>query len=166
MSNEIDRLNKTRKRILFLLLAGTAMAFILFMTLRIPTSFFRMRAGLIWDLARSTWFLTIAVSLICYLAYRIRLWRKNIPLASVNDERIKVSWLRAYRLSFMILFILTIFWKWEESGFYPDRWRILPIFPLIILPSALISVVASFLWYSRESGESGKDEDHSDEILR
>lgn len=159
MKNKIEMLNRIRKNTLLVILVGAVISFALFMFPSFNTLFHFTR-GVTWGGAMIIFYISISLLFFSFLVFISRYWfyrnklKKDLSLpVAVNDERIKLCWLRAYRFSFFIVVFLAIFWKWEESGFYPELWRTkmpLPYPPLLIIYGAGISLVASFLWYSRD----------------
>lgn len=161
MDSKIEKMNRMRRNILFGVLIGTVLAFCLFMYSPV-NSIFRITNRFIWseskrffDVALVLWLFTILIFITRYLLYKMKLKKDPALLTAVNDERVKLSWLRAYRLAFIVVVSITIFWKWYETGLYPDAWRLLPDPPWIIVFGAIISFVGSFLFYNR--GEKGEE---------
>ena len=86
--------------------------------------------------------------------YRHNLKRDPVLRSAVNDERIKLNWLKAYRLGFFVICGIAVVWKWSESSFsYEQMFRRLrlPDGPWLIFFGALISLLGAFLAYDRES---------------
>lgn len=98
--------------------------------------------------------LTFLLFVARYWLYKKRLKKDPSLHAAVNDERIRLNWLRAYRFAFLIVIGVTIFWKWYETSFFPEslKWKMfVPDVPWLIVFSAIISLVGSFLYYNREA---------------
>ena len=157
MEHKIEKINKMRKIILHGVLIGTSISFGLFMyptinsTFRISRRFSWTRIHVFFRNATDLWFLTLIVFMVGYWIYRGLLIRNESLRAAVNDERVKSSWLKAYRIAFIVVVCVTIFWKWYETGLFPDQWRLLPDPPWLIVYGAVISLVAAFLIYNREA---------------
>jgi len=161
MKTKIEMLNRMRKNTLLVILVGAVISFALFMFPSFNT-LFHFTHGITWASggAMIIFYISKSLLLFSFLVFISRYWlyrnelKKDLSLpVAVNDERIKLCWLRAFRFSFFIVVFLAIFWKWEESGFYPELWRTkmpLPYPPWLIIYGAFISLVASFLWYSRD----------------
>lgn len=157
MDSKIEKMNKMRKNILLGILIGTVIAFGLFMYPFI-NSIFDATHRVLWPgsfpfakVALVLWYLTILTFLARYLLYKKKL-RMDISLrAAVNDERVKLNWLRAYRFAFIVVVSIILFWKWYETGFYPSYLRPGPSPPWLIFFGAIISLVGAFLWYNREA---------------
>jgi hypothetical protein len=149
---KIEKMNKMRRNILIGVLTGTIIAFGLFM---LPTFFSKFRFQLVvFKRALLLWLLTLLIFGVRYLIYRKKLMKAPSLRNAVNDERVKLNWLRAYRFAFLIVIVITIFWKWYETSFFPEilRWMmLLPHGPWLIVFSAVISLVGSFLYYNREA---------------
>ncbi len=161
MDSKIEKMNRMRKNILWGVLIGTVLAFGLFMFPFINSIFhstrmvFNPRSIRVVEAALVLWLLTILLFLIRYFLYKKGL-QKDLSLRSaVNDERVKLNWLRAFRFAFFVVLGITIFWKWYETSLYPEAWMkkgILPHPPWLIVFGAVISLVGAFLWYNREAG--------------
>ncbi|MBN1273937.1 MAG: hypothetical protein JXB26_16860 [Candidatus Aminicenantes bacterium] len=160
MEDKIEKMNRVRRNIFLFVLTGTGISFILFLFPR----FFHLyvNRGFNWTqknyiypkLGLYFWLLVIIISIIWYWLYRYKLKKNSYLVVAVNDERIKLAWLKAYRFAFFVVVGLAIYWKWEESGFFPQAWRWknpLPWAPWLITFGAVISLTASFLYHSREA---------------
>jgi len=149
---KIEKMNKMRRNILIGVLIGTVIAFGLLM---LPTFFSKYRFQLfVLKSALLLWLLTLLIFGVRYLIYRKKLMKVPSLQTAVNDERVKLNWLRAYRFAFLIVIVITIFWKWYETSFFPEilRWKmILPHGPWLIVFGAVICLVWSFLYYNRET---------------
>jgi hypothetical protein len=149
---KIEKMNKMRRNILLCVLIGTVITFGWFM---LPTfKFIGIRYRNAETGLKGTmilWLLTLLIFGVRYLIYRKRLMKVPSLRTAVNDERIKLNWLRAYRFAFLIVIVITIYWKWYESGYFPVRGMILPHPPWFIVFGAVISLVGSFLYYNREA---------------
>jgi hypothetical protein len=155
MDSKIEKMNRMRRNILFGVLIGTVLAFCLFMYFPV-NSIFRITHRFTWletkrffDVALIFWLFTILIFITRYVLYKMKLIKDPALLKAVNDERVKLNWLRASRLAFIVVVSIAIFWKWYETGLYPDAWRLLPDPPWIIVFGAIISLVGSFLFYNR-----------------
>ena len=144
-------MNKMRRNILIGVLIGTVIAFGLLM---LPTFFSKYRFQLfVFKRALLLWLLTLIIFGVRYLIYRKKLMKAPSLRTAVNDERVKLNWLRAYRFALLIVVGITIFWKWYETSFFPEilRWKMmLPHGPWLIVFGAVISLIGSFLYYNRE----------------
>ncbi|MBL7129761.1 MAG: hypothetical protein ISS16_12380 [Ignavibacteria bacterium] len=151
MEYKIEKMNKMRRNILIGVLIGTVIAFGLLM---LPTFFSKYRFQLfVFKRALLLWLLTLIIFGVRYLIYRKKLMKAPSLRTAVNDERVKLNWLRAYRFALLIVVGITIFWKWYETSFFPEilRWKMmLPHGPWLIVFGAVISLIGSFLYYNRE----------------
>lgn len=154
MEFKIEKMNRMRKNILFCVLIGTVIALVWFM---LPTFFVKYRfannkASLIG--AGITASLTFLLFVTRYWLYKRKLKRDPSLRAAVNDERIRLNWLRAYRFAFLVVIGVTIFWKLRETSFLLESlaWKMfVPHGPWLIVFGAIISLVGSFLFYNREA---------------
>lgn len=160
MGHRIEKMNRMRRNILFGVLIGTVLALGLFMYPFI-NSIFRFTHRFTWsgskrffEVGLILWLLTILIFITRYMLYKMKL-KKDLSLRiAVNDERVKLNWLRAYRFGFFIVVSITIFWKLYESSLWPEIGRRigpLPHGPWLIVSGAVISLVGSFLYYNREA---------------
>lgn len=153
MECKIEKMNKMRRNILLGVLIGTVITFTWFM---LPTyKFITIRYRNVETALKGTmilWLLTLLIFGVRYLIYRKKLMKVPSLRTAVNDERVKLNWLRAYRFAFLIVIVITIFWKWYETGYFPDKWRRgFPHPPWLIVFGAVIFLVGSFLYYNREA---------------
>lgn len=152
MEHKIEKMNKMRRNILLGVLIGTVITFGWFMLPSYKFIAIRYRnAETGFKGAMILWLLTLLIFGIRYLIYRKKLMKVSSLRTAVNDERVKLNWLRAYRLAFLIVIVITIYWKWYETGYFPVKGMILPHPPWFIVFGAVISLVGSFLYYNREA---------------
>ena len=154
MEFKIEKMNRMRKNILLSVLIGTVIALVWFM---LPTFFVKYRLAntkAILIGAGVTASLTFLLFVTRYWLYKRQLKKDPSLRAAVNDERVRLNWLRAYRFAFLIIIGITIFWKWYETSFFPESlmWKVsVPHGPWLIVFGAIISLVGSFLFYNREA---------------
>lgn len=157
MAGEIEKMNRMRKNILRSALIGSIIAFGLFMY---PT-FFSIFANATYrwsnryfEGALVLWLCVLLIFITRYLLYKKKLRKDPSLQAGVNDERIKLNWLRAYRFAFYMLIIITVVWKIIEITFVNPLLKmrlVLPHIPWLILFGSVISLVGAFLYYNREA---------------
>lgn len=160
MDSKIEKMNRMRKNILLGVLIGTVLAFGLFLypsinrIFHFTRRFWRPGSFPFYKVALGLWAFALLIFIARYLLYKKKL-KKDLSLrTAVNDERVKLNWLRAYRFAFFLVFGITIFWKWYETSLYPHNWAYkvpLPAPPWLIIWGSVISLVASFLYYNREA---------------
>ncbi len=172
MASEIEKMNNMRRNIVRGLLIGSVIAFGVsiypwFFSLFISNKYqlplpFLLDSG--WDDrylvgAFILWFLTFLVFMTRCWLYKKKLRKDPSLRAAVNDERVRLNWLKAHRFAFFTATGITIVWKYFESFFpYPDdvlTYEALlgphvPNGPFLILYVAVISFIGSFLYYNRE----------------
>jgi hypothetical protein len=166
MANEIEKMNKMRKNILRGVLIGSVLAFGVFIYPSIFSLFIGYKyqlpypflLGSRWDdrylvSAFILWFLTLLIFMTRYWLYKKKLRKDPSLRTGVNDERVKLNWLKAHRFAFFAATGITIIWKWGPIFFSYDilmgKYH-LPNGPFLILYVALISFIGSFLYYNRE----------------
>lgn len=155
MASQIEKMARMRRNILLGVIIGTIMTFVWFILpiFKFVDSRFRnvdtsIKGALI------VWFLTLMFFCIRYLLYKKKLRKDPSLCSAINDERVKLNWLRAYRFAFYIIVSLSIVWKvYEISQVREILFGIiyLPHLPWLILFAAIISLVGSFLYYNREA---------------
>jgi hypothetical protein len=159
--NQIERMNRFRKNLLKGILwgsgiwAGLLVFWIVFVINRMikPGPFARI-AGFIPG--------AVGVSALIVLFFLLKYWRYKWTLrkdpalrSAVDDERVSLSWLKAYRWAFFAVVALHVLFLLNGSFFQVAFKRpgfFLPAFaeyPLTLLVSVL-ACVGSFLYYSRE----------------
>ncbi len=165
MVSEIEKMNNMRRNIVRGLLIGSVIAFGVFIYPSILSlfisnkyqwpyhvlgyrSFYHYLEG-----AFILWFLTLLVFMTRYWLYKKKL-KKDLSLRSaVNDERVRLNWLKAHRFAFFAATGMTIVWKWGPIFFSYDilmgKYH-LPNGPFLVLYVAVISFIGSFLYYNRE----------------
>jgi len=161
MKSKIENMNKMRRIILKGMIAGwTTLGIYLFhrtllSVLRLTS---RKLSGLINDIRpflEAIWILGIAVLaiyIVIYFIYKLRLLNDSSVRSAVNDERVKLNWLRSYRNAFFTLLGITIFWKWYETGLGTNflHWKIRLVNPSwIIWFASILVLLLSFLHFDR-----------------
>lgn len=159
--NQIEKMNRFRKNLLkgILWAAGiwTALlvVWILFVINRAATgAAFALLARLI-PAAVLLSALIVLVFLLRYWRYKWTLRRDPALRAAIDDERVSLSWLKAYRFAFFTLVVFHVLFLLNGSFFQAVFRRPglrLPGFaqyPLTLLV-AVLSCLGSFLIYSRE----------------
>jgi uncharacterized membrane protein len=83
----------------------------------------------------------------------MKIMKDPLVRTAVNDERIRLNWLKAFRFAFYALIGITMFWHWWETSLVPEvlQNKILIVHgPLLIWFGSIFALVSSFLYYSRE----------------
>lgn len=155
MANIIEKMNRMRRNVLIGLLIGTVITFVLFMLPNLNLYKFSYRgAEKVTEGALTVWLLTLLIFGTIYWLYKKKLRNDPSLRAAVNDERIRLNRLKAYRFAFFSSVIITIIWKLCETYYAPkllsQKMR-LPDGPWLILFVAVISMVRSFLYYNKEA---------------
>jgi uncharacterized membrane protein len=154
MEFKIEKMNRMRRNILLGVLLGTVITFGYSI---LPGLFVRLRFRLTEvRVVLLLYCLTLLVFGVRYLLFKKKLHKNHFLRDAVNDERVKLNWLRAYRFAFLIMIIITIFWKLYETSIYPEIWRtkiVLPHGPWLIWFGSVSALVGSFLYYNREVKE-------------
>lgn len=160
--NQIEKLSRMRRGILWIVLAGTGVAAIL---LLFPIAV-RSARYLWWPAGRNAfpvyywafaiWLLTLFVFVVLYLLYKRKLRQDPALRVAIDDERVRTDRLKAYRFAFLTTVVIAIILKAAETVFAPALIR--GSFPLpdktwFLLTGAVLSLVGSFLHYDREAGD-------------
>jgi drug/metabolite transporter (DMT)-like permease len=156
MAGKIERMNRMRKNILFIVFFGSLVAFSAFMYPSIYRFFhFRERPQFdnsLFLYAIILWLTTIAFFTVRYLLYKNTLRKDPSLRKAVNDERVKLNWLKAYRFAFFAVLIfqgLLLVIQFVEAFFGPMYLLLPQIYLTIFL--AILSFVGAFLYYNREA---------------
>jgi hypothetical protein len=156
MTSKIERMNNMRRNIVRGALIGSIIAFCIFLYPSIFSLFINIRYRGFYRYLEGAfilWLLTLLIFTTRYLLYKKRLRKDSSLHAAVNDERVRLNWLKAYRFAFFSATGITIVWKFCESSFSHElligKFR-LPNGPFLILYVAIISLMGSFLYYNRE----------------
>ena len=156
MASKIEKMNKMRRNILFIVFTGSLIAFSAFMY----PSIYRLlhfRESPRFDAspllgALILWICTIVFFTFRYLVYKNTLRKDPSLRNAVNDERVKLNWFKAYRVAFFtVVFLqgLMLFIQFVE-GFVGPMYLILPQ-PYLAIFLAILSLVGAFLYFNREA---------------
>jgi len=161
MNSKIEKMNKMRRIVLKGMLAGWITLGIylfhipLLSLMRISSRKIAVYTNDVRPFLEASWivgFVVLAVYIVIFLVYKIRLLKDSSVRSAVNDERVKLNWLRSYRIAFFTLLGITIFWKWFETGlgtnFLHMKIRLVEP-PWIIWFSSILALIVSFLHYDR-----------------
>ena len=160
MVNQIEKLNRMRKYLLFGILIGTFIS-LFFLSYPSFNSFFHhdrlfipIMKNRLFDGALILWLITILTFFIQFCLYRIKLRKRPSLQTAVYDERIKMNWLKAYRFSFIVTIGFTIAYGIIQALFSAALLQLrftLPNGPFLVLWAAIISLAGSFLYYNRDA---------------
>ena len=163
MENKIEKMNRMRKNILWGALIGSALAFSLLMFPSFSSIFHftrRFHFSFLYRYYNSVsafWALMLLLFIARYWLYKKKLKIDLSLRFAVNDERVNLNWLKAYRVAFIVVISITIFWNWHYYLFFPLKWKVmLPHGSWLIVFGAVISLVGAFLWYNR-AAKSGNE---------
>jgi len=158
MTGRIEKMNRMRRNILLIVFIGSLAAFGMFLY---PSFYnllhFQERPRFFSTLflaALIVWLIALAFFTVRYLLYK-NILRKDPSLrAAVNDERVKLNWLRSYRFAFYaVVFFqgLLLLIQFAEALIGP-MYLLLPKLYLTIF-LAFLSLVGAFLYYNREAND-------------
>lgn len=169
MATEIEKTNRNRKNLIKGIFLATTIAFICFMLPTLAPGWVGGRQSVYRTLVGSSifWLLSLLVFAVINKLYKKRLSDDPSLHDAVNDDRIKLGWLRAYRIAFFAAFITSVFWwyfsevyvRWSMSSRGSERemlefsmqiLRRLPNGPFLVLYIAVLSLYGSYLFFSRE----------------
>ncbi len=153
MENEIEKMEKRRRHILAGMLAGTIVAFGWFMISSTNLVYRSIRsADKAYIGSHLLWLMILIIFGTIYLMFKQKL-RNNPSLRNaVNDERVRLCWLKSYRFAFFTAVGVAIIWVWLEITF---SYRLLvtkmrlPNGPSLVLFVVVISLVGSFLFLEK-----------------
>ena len=152
----IEKMNSIRKNIVRGIFVTSVIAFVWYILPYLDLglvrySFKRTEKALI--ISSIFWLLSLLAFGIITLFFKRKLNKANLYDA-VYDDRVKLSWLKAYRIAFIFAFISSICWKCYEIFNVKNLVALkahLPNGPFFVLYLAVITLVGSFLFFSRES---------------
>ncbi|MFW6128674.1 MAG: hypothetical protein ACOC6P_00305 [Candidatus Aminicenantaceae bacterium] len=124
MATKIERMNRIRKNIIRGIFLATTIAFVWFMSPNIAkgwveSSFQSSSRSL--ERAGVFWIISLLVFGVMSRWYKIKLRDDQSLYDAVNDDRIKLGWLKAYRFAFIVAFLASIFWQCYH--YLWTRWR-------------------------------------------
>ena len=156
MASKIEKMNKMRRNILFIVFIGSLIAFSAFMY----PSIYRLlhfRESPRFDAspllgALILWICTIVFFTFRYLVYKNTLRKDPSLRNAVNDERVKLNWFKAYRFAFftVVFFECLIFGIKIFVGFVGPLFLIFT-HPYLYKYIAILSLVGAFLYFNREA---------------
>lgn len=165
MENKIEKMYKKRKNIIRGVFLATTVAFVWFMLPNLGLGVMEnssRSAGRALERAGILWLLSLLIFWRLNWVHKKKLRKNSTLYDAVNDDRVKLSWLKAYRFAFFITYIASIFWKHYEGnwhGINPEHFlwimRITKIIrqpngPFFVLYIAVLSLIGSYLFFSRE----------------
>lgn len=158
MAGRIERMNRMRRNILLIVFIGSCAAFGMFL---FPSFYnllhFQERPRFFNTLflaALLLWLIALAFFTVRYLLYKNILRKEPTLRQAVNDERVKLNWLRSYRFAFFaVIFFqgLLLLVQLTEALLGP-LYLLLPNLYLTIF-LAFLSLVGAFLHYNREAND-------------
>ena len=168
MESKIEKMNRMRKIILKAFLLGWVTLGIwlfhhtLISLLRLQWRTIRVDIKPILPYLKGLWIvgvILLAIYVLFYLVYKIKLMRDPNVRSAVNDERVRLNWLKAFRIAFYTLLFVTIFWKWYETGVGTSilHKKIGPaISPYLLWFGSILALMVSFLHYDKDAKCSDK----------
>lgn len=156
MASKIEKMNLMRRNILFIVFAGSSIAFGAFMYPAVYRIFHLNERPRFDDslflYALAVWMGAVLIFSVRYFLYK-RTLRKDPSLRkAVNDERVKLNWLKAYRVAFFAVVLfqgLMLLLQFLEA-FVGPMYLLLPQLYLTLFLASL-SVVGAFLYHNREA---------------
>ena len=164
MNNKIEKMNRMRKNIFCELFIGAVISFIvlylqailnnIYIKLRLYKFYWLNRAkaeSVFFKMGLLLFLLTLLIFGIRYLFYKWRLFKDPVLRAAVDDERVRMNWLKAFRFAFIVIIGITIFWKWHETSLFPQKlYTLFPQGALLIPFASIIALTGYFLYHNRE----------------
>ena len=165
MDSKIEKMNRMRKIILkgFLLswvtLGIWLFHFTLISVLRLSWRIPWIKIRPIQPYLEGLWIvgvILLAIYILFYLVFKYKLMRDPSVKTAVNDERVRLNWLKAFRIAFYTLLFIAIVWKWYETGlgtsFLHMKIRLVQT-PYIIWFGSILALIVSFLHYDKDVKE-------------
>jgi membrane protease YdiL (CAAX protease family) len=156
MASKIEKMNRMRRNILFIVIIGSSIAFGAFLYPSIYR-FFHLNErprfdGTLFLYALAVWLCAILFFGVRYFLYKNALRKDPSLREAVNDERVKGNWLKAYRFAFFAVVLfqgLMLLLQFLEALVGP-MYLLLPQLYLTLFLASL-SLVGAFLYYNREA---------------
>ena len=156
MTGKIEKMDRMRRNILFIVFIGSLIAFGLFLYPSVYRFFhFHERPRFddsLFFAALILWLCAILFFTVRYLLYK-NILRKDPSLReAVNDERVKLNWLKSFRFAFFaVVFFqgILLLIQFAEAFFGPMYLLLPQIYLTLFL--AVFSLVGAFLYYNREA---------------
>ena len=169
MATEIERMNRKQKNMIKGIFLATTVAFIWCMLPTLAPGLVGNRQNAYSTLVGSSifWLLSLLVFGVLSRLHKKKLRGNPSLYDAVNDDRIKLGWLKAYRLAFIVAFITSVFWwyfnevfaQWYMSTMVSERemlefmlrtGRRFPNGPFLVLYIAILFLFGTYLFFSRE----------------
>jgi membrane protease YdiL (CAAX protease family) len=156
MASKIEKMNKMRRNILFIVIIGSSIAFGAFLY---PSVYrlFHLNERPRFDETPFLYALVIWLSAVLFFGVRYLLYKRTLRKdqslrEAVNDERVKLNWLRAYRFAFfaVVLFQVIILLLQLLEVLVGPMYLLLPQLYLTLF-LAILSLVGAFLYFNREA---------------
>ena len=156
MASKIEKMNRMRRNILLIVLIGSSVAFGAFLY---PSAYrlFHLSERPRFDETPFLYALIIWLGAVLFFGVRYFLYKKTLRKdpslkEAVNDERVKLNWLIAYRFAFFVVVLFQGFMLLLQflEAFVGPLYLLLPQLYLTIF-LAVLSVVGAFLYHNREA---------------
>ncbi len=149
--NSLNKLEWKRRLALYAIFVFSLLLFLTFF-LRNAYFFFHVHKRFPYENAFLVAGLVLTTAIFAIAAWRwlaLRAFLKRDPSLRPKDERVRFSWLKAYRPAFFVLFIVQLLGKMIMFIFgAPYEF---PVSSPFSLSAALMTVVGAYLYHSRES---------------
>ena len=156
MGANIEKMNSIRKNVIRGIFIASVLAFLWFILPFLGLGLVRysyQRAVRAFEISAIFWLISMLVFGAINLFLKRKL-NKATLYDAVYDDRVKLSWLKAYRIAFFVAFISSICWKFYDYLTIEKQLtleaHLPPNGPFFILYLAVISLVGAFLYFSRE----------------
>lgn len=153
----IEKMNRIRKNIVRGIFIASVLAFIWYILPYLGLGLVKYsfnRAYKALEISALFWLFSLLASGVISLLFKRKLKKSPDLYDAVYDDRVKLSWLKAYRIGFIVAFISSICWKCYETFNAENLLTMkahLPNGPFFVLYIAVMALVGSFLFISRES---------------
>lgn len=157
MITRIEKMNRIRKNIVRGIFVTSVIAFLWYILPYLGLGLVRYsfnRAYKALEISALFWLFSLLASGAISLLFKRKLKKSPDLYDAVYDDRVKLSWLKAYPIAFIVAFMSSICWKWYETSNSEKLLTFkahLPHGPALIIYLAVIFLTGSFLFFSRES---------------
>ncbi len=151
--NNLNELEWKRRLALYFIFVFSLLLFLTFFLRNVYFFFHGLGSSFPYETEFLVADLTLFTAIFAIAAWRwlaLRAFFKRNPSLRPKDERVRFSWLKAYRPTFFVLFFVQLLGKSLQLYFRAPQLEF-PVTSQLSLSAALMTIVGAFLYYSRES---------------
>lgn len=158
MTSKIEKMNRMRRNILFIVIIGSSVAFAAFLYPSVYR-FFHLNERPRFDDSLFLYSLILWLGAILFFSVKYFLYKNTLKkdptlMEAVNDERVRLNWLKAYRFAFfaVVLFQAVLLLIQFLEALVGPMYLLMPQLYLTLF-LAILSLAGAFLHYNREAND-------------